>query len=101
MKLIVVTSVHEYEKKVCELFKKSCIEIYSSAPIEGHKFLGIENLQDNWFSANRNTYDSIVYFSFTDEDKIDDMLNHIKDFNNKQNSNNPVKAIVLPIEKYV
>lgn len=101
MKLIIVTSVAEYEKKVCELFKKSCIEVYSSAPIEGHKFLGVENLQDNWFSANRNTYDSIVYFSFTDEDKIDVLLENIQQFNEKQKSNNPVKAIVLPIEKFV
>lgn len=101
MKLILVTSILEFEKEICQLFKKSEIEVYSSNDVQGHKFYSATNIQDNWFSAQRDTYNSKLYFSFALEEKIDAMLHYIEEFNKEKTTTNPIKAVVVDIEKYI
>lgn len=101
MKLILVTSVLEFEKEICKLFKKSEVEVYSSNNIQGHKFYSATNIQDNWFSAQKDTYNSKLFFSFTSEEKANNLLKNIEDFNNEKTTTNPVKAVVVDIEKYI
>ncbi len=69
--------------------------------IEGHKLLSLKNIQDNWFSNHRETYDSKLFFSFTSEELIDKALDEVKKYNKKKENQNPVKAVVLDIEKFV
>lgn len=101
MKLLLITSVSEYEKEVCQLFKKAEIIVYSTSDIQGHKFFAGNNLQDNWFSTQRDSFDSKLYFSFTSEDKIETIFKSIEAFNTEKTSSNPLKAIVLDIEKFI
>lgn len=101
MKLLLITSVLEFEKDICKLFKKAEINVYSTSDIQGHKFFSSKNIQDNWFSAQRDSHDSKLYFSFTSEDKIDIIFKSIEEFNSKKTNSNPIKAIVLDIEKFI
>jgi len=101
MKLLVITTVTEFEKDICMLFKKSQIDVYSTSNIQGQKFSPIKNISDNWFSAHRDSLDSRLYFTFSTEEKIDIMLENLKQYNAEKRTNNPAKAIVLPIEKFV
>lgn len=96
-----ITTVKEYEKDICQLFKSVKIEAYSTYDIQGHKLQAPVNIQDNWFSSNRDTFDSTMYFSFTHENQIDKMLNEVKIYNKDKAITNPVKAIVMDIEKHV
>lgn len=101
MKLLLITSVLEFEKEVCKLFKKAEILVYSTSDIQGQKFFASKNIQDNWFSAQRDSYDSKLYFSFTTEDKIEAIFKGVEAFNAEKSKSNPIKAIVLDIEKYI
>lgn len=101
MKLLLITSVKEFQKDICSLFKKCKIDVYSTSEISGHKLQKPTNIQDNWFSAHRDTYDSTMFFTFTSEELIDEMLKEVKAYNEDKGSNNPVKAIVMNIEKNV
>ncbi len=101
MKLVLITIMKEFEKDICNLFKASGISIYSTSTIEGHKIQKPENIQDNWFSAERDTYDSKLYFAFTSEELIDKMLNEIEIFNVNKAETNPVRAVVLNVEKFI
>ncbi|NLP58446.1 hypothetical protein [Lutibacter sp. B1] len=101
MKLLMITSITEFEKDICALFKNSQIEVYSTYDIRGHKLQKRENIQNNWFSAHRDNFDSKMYFTFTSEELVETMLNEVKKYNAQNTSNNPVKAIVLDIEKSV
>ena len=101
MKLLMITTVKEYEKDICQLFKSVKIEAYSTYDIQGHKLQVPVNIQDNWFSSHRDTFDSTMYFTFTSEKLIDEMLIEVKTYNKEKASNNPVKAIVMNIEKHV
>jgi len=100
MKLLILTAVKSYEKEAIRLFKKAQIHAFSNAEINGFRSDDHENLIDNWFSSSSEKIKSILFFTFTDEDKIDSLLEQLELFNATIESNNPIRAIVLNIEKF-
>ena len=101
MKLVIVTAVEEFQKDVLKLFKKANIENFSSSDIDGYKNGSSILMASNWFSGEKGGNESSLFFSFTDEEHIDDLFNLIKEFNSNLETNNPLKAIVVPIEKFI
>ncbi|QVY64737.1 hypothetical protein [Polaribacter sp. Q13] len=101
MKLVIVTAVEEFQKEVLKIFKKANIENFSSSDIDGYKNAPSLLKASNWFSAEKNGNESIMFFSFTKEEKIDGLFNLIAAFNNNAETNNPVRGIVLPVERYI
>ncbi len=100
MKLLVLTAVKSYEKEAITLFKKAEINAFSNGEINGFKTDDHENLIDNWFSSSSEKVKSILFFTFTEEDKIDSFLKELEIFNQNIRSDNPLRAIVLNIEKF-
>lgn len=101
MKLVLVTAVEEFQKDVLKIFKTANIENFSSSDIDGYKNVPSLLLASNWFSAEKEGNKSIMFFSFTNKEKIDDLFNLLEEFNLHVETNNPIKAIVIPIEKYL
>lgn len=101
MKLVLVTAVEEFQKDVLKLFKEAKIENFSSSDIDGYKNIPSLLVASNWFSGIKGGNESIMYFSFTKDKNIDDLFNLIKEFNKNLETNNPVKAVVVPIEKWI
>jgi len=101
MQLLIITTVKEYEKETVRLFKKSEITAFSNANINGFKTDDSENLISNWFSSTTDNIKSILFFTFTEKEKIDVLLSEIKTFNAAIESENPLRAIVLSVEKFV
>ena len=100
MKLLILTAVKSYEKQAVQLFRKAEIMAFSNADINGFKTLDQENLIDNWFSNSSENVKSILFFSFSEESKIDKLLDELAVLNTKIESDNPLRAIVLSIEKH-
>ena len=101
MKLVLVTAVEEFHKDVIKLFKKAGIENFSESEIDGYKNNNALLMSTNWFGAESASNESIMFFSFTDEMHIDTLFDLIKEFNTNLETNNPLKAIVVPIEKSI
>ena len=101
MKLLVVTTVKDFEKEALRLFKAAKIHAFSSGDINGFKTEDHENLIDNWFSSSSDKVRSVLFFTFADESRIEILLSSLKKFNENIQSDNPMKAIVLPIERFV
>lgn len=101
MKLLVLTAVKSYEKEAIRLFKKAEINAFSNAEINGFKSDDHENLIDNWFSSSSEKVKSILFFTFTEEDKINTLLEGLEVFNENIKSDNPLRAVVLNIEKFL
>ena len=101
MKLIIVTSIIEHEKEICDIFKNSKIQTYSTFPIDGQKLQGANEMMDNWFSYNRETIDSKLYFTFASEAEIDKVMAKLDAFNKETKPVNPIQGIVIPIEKHL
>jgi hypothetical protein len=101
MKLVLVTAVEEFQNDVLDIFKKANIENFSSSDIDGYKNAPSLLMASNWFSAGKGGTESIMFFSFTNKEKIDDLFNLIEEFNNNLETNNPLKAIVVPVERFI
>ena len=101
MKLVIVTAVEEFQKDVLKLFKRAHIENFSTSEIDGYKNVSSILMASNWFSGVKGGNESSMFFSFTEEENIDTLFSLIKEFNNNLETNNPLKAIVVPIEKFI
>ena len=98
MKLLIVTVVEEYRKEVLGLFKKAGIENFSGSEIDGYKMAAPLMIQ-SWFPGEKGGNESRMFFSFTEEAHIDTLFGLLEGFNQNLETNNPVKAIVVPIER--
>ncbi|MFS4415086.1 hypothetical protein [Maribacter sp. 2307ULW6-5] len=101
MKLVIVTAVDEYKKEVIDLFRRAGIENFSESDVEGHKTTATNNLVSSWFAREGSRADSELFFSFAEEDTVDELFKLIKGFNQNLETNNPLKAVVVPIEKHI
>ena len=101
MKLLIVTAVSQYEKKVLQLFKEANIENFSGSDIEGFKNASSFMLNSSWFPSQRSGANSSMFFSFTEDEKIDLFFSLVAQFNESLETNNPIHAVVVPIERRI
>ncbi|WP_299101611.1 hypothetical protein [uncultured Winogradskyella sp.] len=101
MKLVIVTAVEEYQKEVLKLFKKANIQNLSSSDIDGHKNRPSITMASSWFPGEQFGNESRLFFSFAEDGNIDALFELLKVFNENLESNNPIKAVVVPIETYI
>lgn len=99
MKLVIVTAVEEFHKDVIKLFKKAGIESFSESEIDGYKSASTVMATNSWFASEKGGNESNMFFSFTEEAYIDTLFDLIKIFNSNLETNNPIKAVLLPIER--
>lgn len=101
MKLVIITAVEEFHNDILQIFKKAGIKNVSESEIDGYKNISTVLTASNWFGNKKGGVESIMLFSFTEKEKIDTLFELLKDFNKNLQTNNPVKAVVLPIEKHL
>ena len=101
MKLLLVTAVEQFEKEVMQLFKEAEIENFSGSEIDGYKPPVSLMMKSNWFPNVKGGVESSLFFSFTEDKKIDALFALIKEFNTQLETNNPIKAVVVPIERSI
>jgi len=101
MKLVIVTVVEEFQNEVLKLFKKAGIKSFSSSEIDGHKNSTSLLRTSSWFPSEKGGAESSLFFSFTKDEFIDTLFELIKEFNENLETNNPIKVVVVPIEKYI
>lgn len=101
MKLLLVTVVEQFEKEVIKLFKKAEIENFSGSDIDGYKSPTSLLMKSSWFPNVKGGVESSLFFSFTQDSKIDVLFDLIKEFNMDLETNNPIKAVVVPIERSI
>lgn len=101
MKLLIVTVVEEFEKEILRLFKEAKIESFSSSDIDGYTNPTSMVRTSSWFPSEKSGVESSLFFSFTANENIDRLFALIKIFNTGLETNNPIKAVVVPIEKSI
>lgn len=101
MKLLIVTAVEQFEKEVPKLFRKANIETFSESDISGFKNPSTKIRTFSWFPSDTGGVESSLFFSFTEASNIELLFKLITEFNQHMETNNPIKAIVVPIEKFI
>jgi hypothetical protein len=101
MKLIIITVLDDLKKDVIKMFKTAEIENFSESDIEGFKTSISSQMTTGWFSGNSYSADSEMFFSFEEDEKVKRLFEMIKTYNSNITHNNPVRAVIVPVEDYV
>lgn len=101
MKLFIVACLKDNEVDVQQIFKKANINVFSSTDVKGFKQNDSVNLLENWFASEEETFDSMFVLSFTTSENTEKGLELIKAYNNKNDSQFPIRAFVVPVEKSI
>ncbi|MEZ5007132.1 MAG: hypothetical protein R2728_02645 [Chitinophagales bacterium] len=100
MKFLVVTNSIHFDNDVKKLLEKANVKVYSQMNINGHTESEKENLRDNWFAMS-NQYDkSSVFFSFTEDEKANEVIRLTTEFNNATDSKSKIRAFVMLVENH-
>ena len=99
MKLLVITSLKEHQKKAAQILEEAGIAVFSVTETIGVKDHQDSNLLDNWFSAGDEQFDSIFLFSFTDLEKAERVLDLVKKYNTENETGFPLRAFIIPVDK--
>lgn len=101
IKLIVLTAVKELEKDAIFLLKKAGLHTWSAIRMEGHKQHTENQLENNWFSSSHNNVDSVLLFSYTENEKIELLISLLNDFNKNADCTSPIKLAVMNVEQFI
>jgi len=99
MKFFIVTSLKEKQDEVFKILKQANIIVFSSTDIIGFKENQSINLLEEWFSGGDEKFDSRLTFSFTRDENAETGLEMIKEYNVKHQSDFPIRAFIVPVEK--
>ncbi len=99
MKLLLITAVKEFEKDIKQMLKKAQVKSFSYKDVKGFKDNFEDALEANWFAANEQEMESVLFYAFVKEEKIDDLFDMVKEFNTDQVSKSNIHVAVLNIER--
>ena len=101
MKLLIITSLKEYQGDVVQILGQSGISDFNITETIGFKEDKNMNLLDGWFSIGKEHFGTVFFFSFSEEENLEMSLSLIKTYNAQNENQEPVKAFVISIEKSV
>ncbi|TWF34977.1 hypothetical protein FHW36_110178 [Chitinophaga polysaccharea] len=101
MKLFIVTCLKEFLGDISTIFRQANIDIFSSGDIVGYKDSQPPALSEEWFASGNAQFDSVMIFAFTSDTNAKLGIDLIIDYNKNLQEAFPVRAFVLPVEKYV
>lgn len=101
MKLLVITGSVHFDEQIEEILKEAGLNVYSRSDISGRKENQNRNLSDNWFALANAYQDSVMFFAFTQKEKIAGALQAVEDYNETIASESRIRAFVLAVENHV
>ena len=101
MKLLLITAVKEFEKDIKLILKKAQVKSFSYKDVKGFKDNSEDALEANWFAANIQETESVLFYAFVKEEKVDGLFELVNEFNIEQDSLSHIHVAVLNIEKSV
>ena len=99
MKLLLITAVREFEKDIKQMLKNTQVKSFSYQDVKGFKDNSEDALEANWFATNIQETESILFYAFVKEEKIDELFDRVKEFNNQQVTESNIHLAVLNIER--
>ena len=99
MKLLLITAVREFEKDIKQILKKAQVKSFSYKDVKGFKDNSEDALEANWFATNMQKTESILFYAFVNEEKVDGLFDMVKEFNTEQVSKSNIHVAVLNIER--
>ncbi len=101
MKLLTLTVVKEFEKDVKKLLLHSGVKAFTFMNVTGYRDASAESVDDNWFAAETNETDSLLFWAFVPAEDVVKVEAAVLHFNAKQKTLSRIHLSVLQIEKSI
>jgi hypothetical protein len=99
MKLLLITSIADFEKDIKKMLQKANVTTYSFKEVTGYRDISEEAIENNWFASELNETESILFYAFVKKENVDPLFNLVNEFNAAQESLSHIHVAVLNIEK--
>ncbi len=99
MKLLIITAIAAYENEIKLMLKKAQITTYSFQEVRGYSDTSEDEIDNNWFAAEYNETESILFYAFARTEEVNQVFNFINTFNAKEESLSQIHVAVVNIEK--
>jgi nitrogen regulatory protein PII len=99
MKLLIITSLKEHQKAVAKVLEQAGVRVFSVSETTGFKAIADDDLATNWFAREHDHFNSVIIFTFTQNENAERALDLIKEHNQVHDTGFPVRAFVMPVEK--
>lgn len=101
MKLLIITAVIAFEKDIKQILKQANVKTFTYKEVKGFNDISEEAIESNWFSAELNETESILFYAFVKKDNVDKLFDLVTEFNEKQETLSKIHVAVLNIEKSI
>ncbi len=99
MKLVIITSIKEFEKDIKSLLKKADVVTFSYRDVIGFRDSTEDALESNWFASEMNITESLMFYAFVPQKNVDLLFEAIMQFNAKQSTASHIHVAIVAIEK--
>ncbi|RYJ51282.1 hypothetical protein DR871_012690 [Flavobacterium petrolei] len=101
MKLLIITAVIAFEKDIKQMLKQANVKTFTYKEVKGFNDISEEAIESNWFSAELNETESILFYAFVKKDNVDTLFDMVTEFNKTQETLSKIHVAVLNIEKSI
>ena len=98
MKLLIITSISEFEKEIKQMLVKANVKNFSYKEVIGYHNTSDEAIGDNWFATEMNENESILFYAFVPSENVALVFNSINEFNAIQESTSKIHVATVNIE---
>lgn len=99
MKLVIITAISDFSNTIKKILKNSGVKTFTYKEVRGYKDVTEEHIETNWFGSEMNETDSVLFYVFTEVDKIDNLFTKVEEFNQQQEAISKIHIVSLNIEK--
>ena len=101
MKLIHITAVKEFEKKVKDILLHSGVQVFSYHEVHGFKANSSVSSSENWFASSGVETESLVFTVFADDEVLEKIAERIRKFNTQQEFESRIHLAAVAVEQII
>ncbi len=98
MKLLIITSISEFEKEIKQMLVKANVKNFSYKEVIGYHNTSDEAIGDNWFATEMNENESILFYAFVPSENVALVFNSINEFNAIQETTSKIHVATVNVE---
>ena len=98
MKLLIITSISEFEKEIKQMLVKANVKNFAYKEVIGYDNTSDEAIGDNWFATEMNENESMLFYAFVPSENVEMVFNAINEFNGKQETLSKIHVATVNIE---
>ncbi len=102
LKIVIIQCAEAYHHELQQIFEEIHINTYSEMPVDGFMESADGNSDiSNWFASSKNPYRYIISFTTLEENKANELLDRIQQFNGEIKEISPISAYISSVERFV